>query len=270
MHVIEAKIKRLKPILEGVKISKQSVIVRLNKIKLVDGRGRDYNSVGVILKDLRTGEERQTCLHNLKESLNKTFPSLRNQEKKLRKRVAKRSSTIEDNRREFVNWHDDRCRFLAVERRICDRTNGSVRRVLMENIRNKKTSWIAVEKARRIKSGRGFSDLSQFVGQKFNKLTILSVFRNKKSKRIAICECECGNKKERDLDNLIKGGIKSCGCIKRGRPAKEKNKIIPEDSNVVLSDEKLSTEKDQKVKIEPKKRGVFSFLKNIFGKNNEN
>lgn len=50
------------------------------------------------------------------------------------------------------------------------------------------------------------------IGQKFNRLTILSVFiKNKHS--VATVVCECGNKKEILVASLVSGNTKSCGCF---------------------------------------------------------
>jgi hypothetical protein len=57
-----------------------------------------------------------------------------------------------------------------------------------------------------------FIDLS---GKKFNKLTILSLNKDKSSKKRKFwnCVCDCGNKKICDGENVKSGKTKSCGCI---------------------------------------------------------
>jgi hypothetical protein len=57
-----------------------------------------------------------------------------------------------------------------------------------------------------------FIDLS---GKKFNKLTIVSLNKDRSSKKRKLwnCVCDCGNKKVCDGENVKSGKIKSCGCI---------------------------------------------------------
>lgn len=53
------------------------------------------------------------------------------------------------------------------------------------------------------------------IGNKYNRLTVISEsYRNKK--RIWYnCLCECGNEKIVSIDNLKSGAVKSCGCLKK-------------------------------------------------------
>ena len=58
------------------------------------------------------------------------------------------------------------------------------------------------------------------VGQKFNKLTVLSVFsrgyKDSEGKLIRprlLCQCECGAIKDIGACGVISGGTKSCGCL---------------------------------------------------------
>ncbi|HBM7586585.1 TPA: hypothetical protein LZ306_003371 [Enterobacter bugandensis] len=62
------------------------------------------------------------------------------------------------------------------------------------------------------------------IGEKFNKLTILSLAKSKayifksgrKSYRArVVCSCECGTVKEYDLSLVRTGRSKSCGCFQR-------------------------------------------------------
>ena len=54
------------------------------------------------------------------------------------------------------------------------------------------------------------------VGQKFGKLTVLSVAFIKKHK-FYNCKCECGNEKVVRGSSLVEGKTKSCGCVLRQR-----------------------------------------------------
>jgi len=56
----------------------------------------------------------------------------------------------------------------------------------------------------------------KYIGQKFNRLTILSF--SHKDKRYAIywkCKCDCGTIKTVRQNHLKRGDIKSCGCYSK-------------------------------------------------------
>jgi hypothetical protein len=64
-------------------------------------------------------------------------------------------------------------------------------------------------------SGRG---MSVSPGDKFGKLTIKSLFREKSGKHTitkAICICDCGNEKIYSLSNIKSGKTVTCGCSKK-------------------------------------------------------
>lgn len=50
-----------------------------------------------------------------------------------------------------------------------------------------------------------------FIGKKFGKLEIVELG----SKHKYICKCDCGNTKEFNMYNVVKGKSKSCGCSKK-------------------------------------------------------
>lgn len=57
---------------------------------------------------------------------------------------------------------------------------------------------------------------SEFIGQRFGRLIILSVEPNKRgagSKTIATVQCDCGKTKQVYFSNIRKGVTKSCGCL---------------------------------------------------------
>ena len=61
-------------------------------------------------------------------------------------------------------------------------------------------------------------------GEKYGKLTLLK--KTKKDKRgnwLWLCKCECGNKKIIRINNLIQGGSKSCGCLRKEHPGNMKH-----------------------------------------------
>ena len=57
-------------------------------------------------------------------------------------------------------------------------------------------------------------NLDEYIGKKFNKLTIIKEVKNDKLKTYVLCQCDCGSKKEMQMYNVIKGNSKSCGSCK--------------------------------------------------------
>lgn len=51
------------------------------------------------------------------------------------------------------------------------------------------------------------NDYSQYIGQKFGRLTILEIEGNR-----CKCVCDCGNLHSVRIYNLLRGNTKSCGC----------------------------------------------------------
>lgn len=52
------------------------------------------------------------------------------------------------------------------------------------------------------------------IGQKFGKLTIVDFTTVERGRQKCVCECECGNTTLANLNDLITGHKKSCGCIR--------------------------------------------------------
>lgn len=68
-------------------------------------------------------------------------------------------------------------------------------------------------------------------GQKFGKLTVLNEatpFRlpSGQTNRAYLCECECGNKNVVRVMHLIRGRIKSCGCITKVRNGESQTRVF--------------------------------------------
>ena len=62
------------------------------------------------------------------------------------------------------------------------------------------------------------------IGKKFNKLTIIKeIGKAKNGQSIWLCKCDCGNITKVMYGNLVKGTVKSCGCL---RKENIKNRII--------------------------------------------
>jgi hypothetical protein len=52
-------------------------------------------------------------------------------------------------------------------------------------------------------------------GDKFNRLTILSIYKERRKPRKILCDviCECGKVKAQTLGHVVSGEVKSCGCL---------------------------------------------------------
>lgn len=57
--------------------------------------------------------------------------------------------------------------------------------------------------------------LAKVVGERFGRLTVLSLHRDTESKPWAFCRCDCGTEKEIRADHLLSGASKSCGCLNK-------------------------------------------------------
>lgn len=71
-------------------------------------------------------------------------------------------------------------------------------------------------------------DCKNIIGNKYNKLTVLSFSHyhkqpNGDNKEYYVCLCDCGKQKIVRKDMLIYGGVKSCGCLLYEK-SKENNK----------------------------------------------
>lgn len=53
------------------------------------------------------------------------------------------------------------------------------------------------------------------VGKKYNMLTVISfAYKNHHNYSYYLCKCDCGKEKIILIDNVVKGLIKSCGCLR--------------------------------------------------------
>lgn len=69
-------------------------------------------------------------------------------------------------------------------------------------------------KADRRKCGcRSAEKYTNEIGKTYNRLTVISVSKEKGKNAVAKCQCECGNIKEIQLANVKSGLVKSCGCL---------------------------------------------------------
>jgi hypothetical protein len=83
--------------------------------------------------------------------------------------------------------------------------------------------------------------MKDYIGKKYNKLTIVNESepyfkKNGSMFTTVICQCECGNITERiRFDFIIKGNVKSCGCIRKETEKKVIN--IIKDKFVTINNE---------------------------------
>lgn len=64
------------------------------------------------------------------------------------------------------------------------------------------------------------SKLEDITGQKFGKLTAISLIGNDNGKTVWLCQCDCGKMHIAKASNLKTGNTTSCGCVTKGRPTK--------------------------------------------------
>lgn len=57
-------------------------------------------------------------------------------------------------------------------------------------------------------------DITEYIGKKINKLTIIKELDYRKSRLWVLCHCECGNYKEIQFRSVKRSVTKSCGCDK--------------------------------------------------------
>ncbi|MGL5715711.1 MAG: hypothetical protein ACRCX2_22000 [Paraclostridium sp.] len=67
-------------------------------------------------------------------------------------------------------------------------------------------------------------DKTDIIGNKYGKLTVSDYSHRVGRYHHYVCTCECGNLTTAIRGNLMAGGTRSCGCIKRGRSNKKKLK----------------------------------------------
>lgn len=53
------------------------------------------------------------------------------------------------------------------------------------------------------------------IGRTYNRLTIIDIIQEIHKPTLAVCRCSCGNIVTKQYKNVVKGRVKSCGCIIR-------------------------------------------------------
>lgn len=72
----------------------------------------------------------------------------------------------------------------------------------------------------------------EFIGKKFGKLVIESIFPLRDKDRIVVlCICDCGNHHKAVLSNLKRGKVQSCGCLNKNGDTHKKATLISAAAN---------------------------------------
>lgn len=58
-------------------------------------------------------------------------------------------------------------------------------------------------------------NIEDFIGLKYNRWTIIGLAQNPSRNTYVMCECECGNIRDRNLSTIVTGRSKSCGCLRK-------------------------------------------------------
>lgn len=59
------------------------------------------------------------------------------------------------------------------------------------------------------------SKMKDIAGQRFGRLTALEIAYRKPPKTYWLCQCDCGNTKIVDINQLTQGKVQSCGCYQK-------------------------------------------------------
>lgn len=57
-----------------------------------------------------------------------------------------------------------------------------------------------------------YTPAQEYIGMEFGRLTVLSV-RPHNGRSVALCRCKCGKHTRTQVQNLLTGATRSCGCI---------------------------------------------------------
>lgn len=99
--------------------------------------------------------------------------------------------------------HNGRTHYLC--RCVC----GKEKLVEQGNLRKGKSTGCGCRKAEKVSQ----SKLQDISGQKFGRLTAIKIDHREPPKTFWYCECDCGQTKIVDINNLTQGHTKSCGCL---------------------------------------------------------
>lgn len=77
-----------------------------------------------------------------------------------------------------------------------------------------------------------YKNTKDLIGQKFGLLTVVRLATEEerpktKQKRVYwMCDCECGKSHVVSAENLVSGGVQSCGCLRTRNRAKIADSIV--------------------------------------------
>lgn len=66
-----------------------------------------------------------------------------------------------------------------------------------------------------------YVNIQEHIGEKFNKMLVLEIIKG----RIVKCQCDCGNIKECDIQDLKRNRIKACGCQRNNPEMRKEAKL---------------------------------------------
>lgn len=83
----------------------------------------------------------------------------------------------------------------------------------------------------------------ELVGKQFTFLTVTDIIQNytksgKKAGYLAVCTCRCGNSKNVNTSELLKGHVKSCGCYEKSVENSERHRRINESNHDKMSEQR--------------------------------
>ena len=74
------------------------------------------------------------------------------------------------------------------------------------------------------------------VGQSFNQLTVIwPARRSERDEKCWLCRCSCGTEKIVPQWKLLRGDVKSCGCLPRGSPASQESLVGKRFTRLVVT-----------------------------------
>lgn len=102
--------------------------------------------------------------------------------------------------------------------------------VSADNLRNGHTTSCGCAK-REIASLIGKQNKKDLIGKRFGKLVVIEDSNKRKNNNVIWkCQCDCGNLTNANASDLVKGSIKSCGCIKKSWGEAEIEHILRENN----------------------------------------
>ena len=146
------------------------------------------NEIKEYLKDLFNDKENNLSFNEDHSLMNNNYPS---------NNYINNSYSIEESYSIVDNNRIYMCGYSV----ILDNTSNIIKYETFDTHKNKRLSLDELKE--------------KYIGQTFNWLTILDVFKDEKSKRYTFkCICKCGNITNKQYNKVVSGHTKSCGCYK--------------------------------------------------------